>query len=539
MKRKYLSEKLNTFNSDQLKIFNEMQQDKKLQICIPTGGGKNYIMMMDILKHLIVTKEKIFAIASHRLMLNNQHMNDMFELFKPMIGSIGYIFVGSSEFDYTKFMTNPELNKLLFKKGLSYNEIISSVTNKFDLNKAVKSHLDSGRQVVILTTYHSLHTLKDLTIDSLYCDEAHTLASTEDSAQFRENFESVTTIRKYFLTATPKDVANLQENESTEFFLMNNKDVFGKRIGLNFKECVDKGYMVKPVWHVAMPSDFDPTLEFKSIPNMVKFITEAFSVHTELLKKHSSDPSKIAPKILIKCPSVDDMWKIHSAMVGKIPGVRICAGASRNESSGFNHFIDNRGIAERSKYLESIQEFKESDMAIVLHYDTMSEGINVSGFTGVMFLGGKLPTIIKTLQNTGRATRLHPVDRRRFMAGEIAVGDGNWIKQYCFVIIPYWDVESEFTAHELAKQIKGLRDNFGYDPSYYISVGSDIGEGKKPEDMSALNKKDEKDKKSKLIEEIRHEIEVLDKEELDMKESMRLNSLDLMEYFKQVNGISE
>lgn len=395
----------------------------------------------------------------------------------------------------------------------------------------VKNHLDKKRKVVILTTYHSLHTLKNLSIDTIFCDEAHTLASDEDGTQFRENFESITSDNKYFLTATPKDCF-----EDTESFLMNNKTIFGERVGLTFKECIVKGYMVTPILHIAMPGNYDTSLEFRSIVNMTKFITDTFEAHKKWLKEVSSDPDRISPKILVKCSSVDDMWKIWKELNGEIEGVRICAGASRNSMSNFNHFIDSEGIAGRSEYLEKIQNFTENEMAIVLHYDTMSEGINVSGFTGVMFLGGKLPTIIKTLQNTGRATRLHPFDRERLMKGEIVVGDGNWIKPNCAVIIPFWDSESDFTKEELSKQIKGLRDNFGYDPTYYVSIGSDIGSGKKKDDMPGLNKKDERNKKSEIIDEIQHYIERFDKEELDLKESERIMRLSELEFFDEINN---
>jgi hypothetical protein len=228
---------------------------------------------------------------------------------------------------------------------------------------------------------------------------------------------------------------------------------------------------------------------------MTKFVTDTFKAHNKWLKELSFDGSRIAPKILVKCPSVDDMWKIWNELNGKFEGVRICAGASRNDTSNFCHFIDSEGIVGRSEYLEKLQNLEDSEMAIVLHYDTMSEGINVAGFTGVEFLGGKLPTITKTLQNTGRATRLHKEDRNNFREGKITVGDSNWIKPYCSVIIPYYDRESEFTSRELARQIKSLRDNFGYDPIFYVSIGSDIGKGKVDTEIDELNDGDEKKRK--------------------------------------------
>jgi hypothetical protein len=526
----YLNNKIKSLNMDQLDLFNEMQKNNLLQVCIPTGAGKGYLMMVDLLNQVISKEFKIFVISSHRLMLNTQHLNDIFDIMSPMIGDIGYVFVGSSKYDISKFQENIEFNTKLLKNGISYNEIISSTNRKSEIEEIVKNHHNSGRKVIILTTYHSLHTLNGLEIDTIYNDEAHTLASELETAQFRENFNSINYNRCFFFTATPKDCV-----EETETFLMNNENLFGRRIGLNFRQCVENGYIVKPVIHIAMPEEYDNSYDFKSINNMSKFIMDTYEAHSKFIKENSVDSNKIEAKILVKCPSVDDMWLLHKELIGKIDGVKICAGASRNELSTFFHFIDDEGIVSRSKYLERIQNFENNDKVIVLHYDTMSEGINVAGFTGVEFLGGKLPTITKTLQNTGRSTRLHKEDRDKFGRGEIIVGDGNWIKPYCGVIIPYWDKESEFTTRELARQIRELRDNFSYDPIFYVSIGSDIGEGKKVDDIDSLNKIELKSKKIILIENILNEIEVMDKEYNSNLELERLKKMEFDEWFNFIN----
>ena len=526
----YLSEKIKSLNFDQKNLFDQMQVNSKLQICIPTGAGKGYLMIVDLLNRLFTSKGRIYAISSHRLMLNTQHLNDIFDVLSPSLGKIGFIFVGSSKYDTSKFQDNPKMNAGLMKLGLSYNEIVCSTTSKKEVEETTQRHINAGRSIVVLTTYHSLHTLRELEIDTIYCDEAHTLASTEDGARFKENFESIKYQNCFFLTATPKDCI-----EDTEAFLMNNEEVFGKRIGLTFKECVQKAYIVKPVIHIAMPDNFDPEVEFKSVQNMAKFVIDTYEAHSKFIKEHSVDPDKIAPKILVKCPSVDDMWNIHKELLGNIAGVKICAGASRNPMvGGYNHYIDSEGIGDRSVYLERIQNFSDNEKAIVLHFDTMSEGINVAGFSGVEFMGGKLPTIPKTLQNTGRSTRLHKLDRNRVVSGEIDTSDySKWIKPYCAVIIPFWDKESEFTTRELARQIKSLRDNFGYDPTYYVSIGDDMGKGKKEEEMDILNHKNERNRKAEIIEEIRNEIEILDKDEFDITESNRLHSLSKLELLRE------
>lgn len=530
--RKYLLSKIQSLNTDQKSLYSEMQSNNKLQICIPTGAGKGYLMIVDLLNQIVNSKNKISVVSSHRLMLNTQHLNDIFDILSPIIGKVGFIFVGSSKYDVNKFQDNIEFNKALLKKKLSYNEIVTSTTSTKEVDDLVASHLSSGRKVVILTTYHSLNKLKNLNINSIYNDEAHTLASEAETSQFKDNFSQIKSKRCFFFTATPKDCV-----EDTESFLMNNKEVFGKRIGLTFKECVEKGYIVKPVIHIATPSNLSYEVDFKSTSNMVKFVEDTFIAHKEFLLLNSCSPEKIAPKILVKCPSVDDMWKIHTDLIGKIKDVKVCAGASKNDNSNFNHYIDSRGISDRSEYLECIQRLGDDEMAIVLHYDTMSEGINVGGFTGVEFLGGKLPTITKTLQNTGRSTRLHRDDRKGLIDGLITTDDySNWVKPYCAVIIPYWDRESEFTTRELARQIKSLRDNFGYDPVYYISIGSDLGKGDVDVDgLDILNDKGEKKKKYEIIEEINNEIEILDLEERDLKEANRIMSLSDLDFFNEIN----
>ena len=527
---KYLVDKLNSLSHDQKELFGYMQKSDKLQICIPTGAGKGYLMIVDLLNQIKTTESNIFAISTHRLMLNTQHLNDIFDTLKNEIGSVGYIFVGSSKYDISKFLDNPSLNKALLDKNLSYDEIVSSTTSTKEVEDLVNEHLSKKRKVVIMTTYHSLDKLKNLNIGTLYCDESHTLASESETAQFKDNFNKIKSDRCFFFTATPKDCV-----EDTEAFLMNNEDIFGKRVGLTFRQCIESGYIVKPVIHIAMPENYDSATDLKSVSNMAKFVTDTYSAHTKFIEESSIDKSKIAPKILVKCPSVDEMWNLHKYLIGKIDGVKICAGASRNNLSTVNHFIDNEGIVSRADYLERLQRLEDNEKAIVLHYDTMSEGINVAGFTGVEFLGGKLPTITKTLQNTGRSTRLHREDRDKFRSGEIAVGDTNWIKPYCAVIIPYWDKESEFTTRELARQIRELRDNFGYDPIFYVSIGDDLGKGEKSVDIEGLNKPETKSKKIEVIENIINEIEVMDQEALDMKEMERINRLSDLDFFDEIN----
>jgi superfamily II DNA or RNA helicase len=533
--KKYVSSKLGRMNDDQKSLFDEMYKNDKLQICIPTGAGKGFLMIADILNQVVNTENKIFAVATHRLMLNTQHFNDIFDILTPFIGQVGFIFVGSSKYDTKKLQENTDLNKALLEAGLSFNEIISSTTIGKEVDEMVQEHLEKGRKVVLLSTYHSLHTLKNLEIDSLYPDEAHTLASEVDGSQFRKNFEQIKYKRCLFFTATPKDCTD----EETEAFLMNNEDIFGIRIGLNFRHCVDKGYITRPIVHIAEPSNLCTNYNFDSEENMSIFVTETFEAHKKFLKSSSVSPDKIAPKILVKCSGVPMMWKIYNRLVGQMGNVKICAGASAfNADTNFQHFIDGEGIKNRSEYLERLVDFKDDEPAIVLHYDTMSEGINVSGFTGTMFLNGKLGSTAKILQNTGRSTRLHPEDRSNLVKGLISTSDySKWIKPNCAVIIPYWDTESEFSAREIARKIKELRDNFGFEPDFKVSIGSDIGDSTADEALDGLNEKSEKAPKYKLVEDIKHIIEELDQAEINLAKQAEIDRLSVEEWFNLANDL--
>ena len=533
--KKYVSAKLARMNGDQKSLFNDMQINYKLQICIPTGAGKGFLMIADILNQVANTDNKIFAVATHRLMLNTQHFNDIFNILTPLIGKVGFIFVGSSKYDTKKLQEDTNLNKALLDAKLSFNEIIETTTSGKEVDEMVARHLSKGRKVVILSTYHSLHTLKNVSIDSLYPDEAHTLASEEDGAQFRQNFEQIKYKRCLFFTATPKDCTD----DETDAFLMNNEDIFGIRIGLTFKHCVDMGYITRPIVHVAEPSNLCLNYNFDSEENMAIFVRESFEAHKNFLKESSAAPDKIAPKILVKCSGVPMMWKIYNRLVGQMDDVKICAGASAfNPETNFQHFIDEEGIKNRSEYLERLVDFDDNQSAIVLHYDTMSEGINVSGFTATMFLNGKLGSLPKILQNTGRSTRLHPEDRANLINGSISTADySKWIKANCYVILPYWDTESERSCDEISRKIRALRDNFGFDPTFKVSIGSDIGDSNSGKEPDGLNDNAPKQPKYKLIEDIKHTIDLLDQAAINLAQQAVVDGLSVEEWFNLANDL--
>lgn len=538
-----VKERMASSNPDQIACLMEMYKTNRLTICLPTGGGKGHLMITDLLNRLVNTSESVFAIATHRLMLNTQHMTDILMDFLPLTGKIGYIFVGSIPYNTKPLQKIPEINSLLYNQRIGFDDIISSVISSPELNSKVEEHTKSGRKVVIITTYHSLMKLGALSIDTIYCDEAHILAtnSQKEDAKFKENFEQVNAKNYFFFSATPKDLLGLRDGEETNSFLMNNETIFGKRIGITFATAVAKAYIVEPIIHLLRPSDYIEGMdEFGTIEDKVKFIQEAFYAHREYMKNKSAEPSKLGVKILVKCSSVtDEMWPLFNLLKGTMPGVKICAGASvENMDGSFSqgkHCVDNTTINKRDEYLTTLQKLKDEEEAIILHFDILSEGINVAGFTGIMFLSGLMLTITKILQNIGRATRLHYLDRMRLIQKLISVTDySKWVKPCCAVIIPYWDSKSDETRRQMATILHDLLYRYDFNARLELTLGDDrgttVGEipppNLTPEEIDRI--------RQALVDEIEQEIEGIRVGIYERYESHRIDTLSDDDWFDEV-----
>jgi hypothetical protein len=302
-----------------------------------------------------------------------------------------------------------------------------------------------------------------------------TAKESESAKAFKKNYEKLKFNRVFFFSATPKDCF-IEEGEENDYFLMNNEEIFGERIGITLSEAIVGGYVPCPVIHLAIPDNYNKT-DMNNIKNMTKFVLDSFESHSKSVKKFSNNPKLIEPKMLIKCKSVDQMWDLYDVLKGK--GVDIYAGASRKGDGGEEYRINDEEV-KKGEHIESLEQLPSTKKAIVLHFDTLSEGINVAGFTGVMFLSEVPPTVMKLLQNVGRGLRLNPLDRTAIRNGYISPDDyKKWIKPYSYIILPIFNSESEETQKFIGRTIMNLRDN-GIKSSYVVSIGSDEATSEKP-----------------------------------------------------------
>jgi superfamily II DNA or RNA helicase len=507
--QEYVRQQVARLNKHQKECFDHLKVKDKLLSALPTGAGKSMLAFVDILDRIVNSNESVFALASHRILLNDRHTVDMLNLMAPLLGQLGFIFVASAQFDTSRFQN--QFAEALRQQRLAFSDIITTSTNGSDIRCKVEHHLSERRKVIIVSTYQSLDKIQNIPIDSMYCDEAHTMISDKGDSEFKKNYLAILPNIKnnYFLTATPR----FSNEEDSDLFFMNNKDFFGEAIGPDFNTAVKEGYIVRPYIHVISPVDYEPSDDTSiEIQSRAKLIREAYKEHEDWLFSISAEPEEIGAKLLIKCRNVeDDMWPTFLSLRDTIPGVRIFAGASKGPlkadgSEDVNKcYIDGMPYS-RTDYIEELTNLDSKQRVIVLHYDILSEGINVSGFTGVMFSGGVLSSETKILQNIGRCTRLHPKDRERLLAKLLGTDDfSKWVKPGCAVIIPFWDTKSEETKRSLVSLIVRLRrEGFELTP---VNVGTEdaIGETNEVED-EALNRPSRERRRAEL-EELFHQIE--------------------------------
>tara|TARA_R110000772_G_scaffold5691_4_gene20371 strand:- start:5280 stop:6887 length:1608 start_codon:yes stop_codon:yes gene_type:complete len=532
---KITNDLIDTLNEDQKDSFNEMQENDRLQICLPTGVGKGYLMGVD-LRNRLLNGEDVITIASHRLILNTQHMNDLIKRLSDMIGKVRFVFVGSEKYDHSILNKNETIKKILISNSLATDEIIKTCLSQDELSNIVSEELMKGNKVVVVSTYHSMDKLRKLSIDTLYADEAHTLSSNERFQQFEKNYRTLTFKNSYFFTATPRDCT---DDNQPDTFLMNNEEVFGKRIGMTMTDAIQKGYITRPIIHLAVPMKYGGLLDMDNVRNKIIFIKQTMENHTKLVKESSAYPDLIEPKLLIKCESVYIMWEIYHKLLnaGGLDGIDLYAGASKKRNHKEGSSYQKNGIElGKKKHLESLIELKDTDKAIVLHVDTLSEGVNVKGFTGIMFLTDKAPSKMKMLQNIGRGTRVLDIDRDRFEKGEINTSDySGWVKPNTFVILPVYSPESRASQDHIANTVKDIRDNGG-SGVYEVSIGNDISTPSQERPESGLNPPDFVDPRKRLVEEIDHQIEELYLNEENYKERMELNRLTKVQLLEEKLG---
>jgi superfamily II DNA or RNA helicase len=347
--------------------------------------------------------------------------------------------------------------------------------------------------LIVFSTYHSAEKfaasgiVPDLTIH----DEAHNLVSREFS-----NVAKLPTGRSLFFTAT-------ERNDGPDIDIglgMNNAQVFGSTLyAKSPKEMIESGEMVPPHIHVIRARAGTKQVNLDKLNDdpkaLVLSIADAFLAHQKMIG------DKIGAKVLVVCrgqQDLEDMLMKHAENEGETATV---FGKFRKQypkihvfalSSDFGVYCDGKynksAVTHASKYnlLSKLQTMSPLDQAIIFHVDMIGEGIDVPGITGVMPFRNS--DEIKFVQNIGRASRLHPEDRKKVYAGELTVLEREkWIKPRSWVIVPKFLENSEGFLGRFRRIISKMREEYGWTKEDVIITNE---EGLSPEpEIPAVNEK--------------------------------------------------
>lgn len=518
---KYISDKNNSLSQDQKDILNMMNLVEKLMICIPTGAGKGYIMRNRILNLLHNKIRKTLLVVTHRLILNGQHLNDIFKDTIPLAANTGYVWIGSDEPNLTKeSLTLLESYNRKFRREFVVEELIKKARNSSDVERLSNEFKSKGMNVVVISTYHSLEYALKIKYDETYLDEVHSA-----TADLGKEIPNIQTKKMFSFTATPKDLVEAlydsdlcittSDTEDDELIVEasiithnNNVKLYGERVGITFKDAVDKGTIVPPI--IQLIKTTNNLLDINT-EEQARLIVESFLYHLNLLKDRKNPLGiEVQPKLLVRCSNIAIMREIVEFLKNndelKKLGINICRGDSGNSTLNLNEeYMINNTTYSKSNYIENLSLLSEkNEPMIVLHIKQLTEGLNINGFTSLELLPKrKFSFSLRDLiQNMGRTTRLHELDRERLATGEITITDKSlWIKPNSVIMIPYWDGCSEANMKQIFLEICKLMRKTGYDFEIQNHILDDLNEGKQTVE-NPFNEIKRKDKNKDKIEDI-------------------------------------
>lgn len=244
------------------------------------------------------------------------------------------------------------------------------------------------------TTYNSLDKIRHLNYDLIICDEAHNLAYGEFHSNVKYFPERTKTI---FYTATPVGIKDESDTDAHNKLGMLNENLFGKTIAEVLpRDLIELGYVVPPrIFFMAATTDMSNDPE-KGIIDYAQLIGRAYGHQL----------TKVSPrfnhKMLVAMPGVymfDDIIKNRHKISSEIGReVDVYSVHAKGQSV-------NGAVTPSSKRQKILRDFSENTgPAVILHCNTLAEGIDIDGIGGVLFLK-KFVGKVKSLQTLGRACR--------------------------------------------------------------------------------------------------------------------------------------
>ena len=343
-----------TLRPHQKKAVNAMWDNSKGQVIIPTGGGKTICMIDDIMTNIeMINHGQTFVVVAPRILLAEQLCKEFLELIDTTHTHVMHVHSGeTSHF---------------------------STTKAEKINLFVNTARTAGENVIIFTTYHSLHRVQeaDIEVNTIYFDEAHNSVQ-RNFFPATEHF-AADSDRCYFFTATPKHSVTIFKPG------MNDSAVYGQVIcNVPAPQLVEEGYILPP------------KVVVKQLPQGDFKLTDSENL-LETIDDNSLN------KILVAARSTKQIVRLVSQS-------DFCL---QLQQRGYNWMyitsktgaIINGKKVSREQFFKTLNQWGQDDTRfVIMHHSILSEGINVKGLEAVLFMRNM--DYIGISQSIGRVIRL-------------------------------------------------------------------------------------------------------------------------------------
>ncbi|MAG49869.1 helicase [Candidatus Woesearchaeota archaeon] len=348
-----------TLRPHQERITNRMRDYNKGQIIVPTGGGKTLTMIVDTRdRHDSINNGTTTVVVAPRILLAEQLCSEFMEVIDTAHTHVMHVHSGETSY--------------------------FSTTKAEKINLFVNTARTAGENVIIFTTYHSLHRLQeaDIEVNTIYFDEAHN--SVQRNFFPATEYFAADSDRCYFFTATPKHSLTVSKPGMNDFA------VYGQVLAnVPAPELVEGGYILPP------------KVVVKSLPlikgRKVMYAEDADNL-IETIDENNIDKTLICARTT-------------KQIVGLLSQSDFCVElAQRGYSwmtitSKTGAIIDGKKV-NREQFFETLNTWgKDPEKKfVVIHHSILSEGINVSGLEAVIFMRNM--DYIGISQSIGRVIRL-------------------------------------------------------------------------------------------------------------------------------------
>ena len=337
----------------QQQAVNAMWDNDRGQIIVPTGGGKTICMIQDLIHQHAVPIGRTSVVVAPRILLAEQLCSEFLEIVNTTHTHIMHVHSGETQHFST---TKPD-----------------------SIHMFANTARTAGENVIIFTTYHSLHRVQeaDIEVNTIYFDEAHN--SVQRNFFPATEFFAGDADRKYFFTATPKHSLTVFKPG------MNDPEVYGQVIcNVPAPKLVEQGYILPP------------KVVVKNLPTGDAKLTDCENL------LHTIDEQPL-DKILIAARSTKQIMRL-------VTQSNFC---EEVESRGYSwmHITAKHGAiidgvkVNRECFFDTLNKWGQDPdkKFIVMHHSILSEGMNVKGLEAVFFIRNM--DFIGISQSIGRVIR--------------------------------------------------------------------------------------------------------------------------------------